>query len=315
MGQSRAAALLESLAGREADGERRHGRAGSRWSSNRFPGDRGAASDHDDDQSDDLFGPRRSAIHRLPTSPAITVSVVAVVVVVLVAIGWRFLAAPSPIDERIRTVSTDDLAEADTVLDATDAESTGSGSPSTMASGTGADGVSADSGDGESDSPRSIAVHVAGAVAHPGVVELRSGSRVVDAVAAAGGFRVDADPDRLNLAATLDDGWRIMVPFRGQDLQPEIVQPDAAVPIGGGSTRAQGTESPDGVLSGGLININTATEAELQALPGVGPSTASAIVSKRDKDGPFRSVDSLIEVRGIGEVKLEGLRDLVTVGS
>ncbi len=154
-------------------------------------------------------------------------------------------------------------------------------------------------------------MHVAGAVTAPGVVRLSSGSRVVDAVTAAGGLRADADPDRVNLAAPLTDGQRVVVPVLGQPVPPET--------DGGGG--AAGTRRGRGAMvvsprarPPGPVDLNTATAEELDTLPGVGPSTAAAIIDHRESSGPFRSVDALLDVRGIGEAKLEALRDLVTAG-
>lgn len=157
-----------------------------------------------------------------------------------------------------------------------------------------------------------VFVHVAGAVASPGVVELPGDSRVVDAVRAAGGLRADADPDRVNLAAPLVDGQRVVVPVIGQPVPDEVhlVAPPAAPgsPSGVEGSGAGGEQSPK-------VDVNTAPASELETLPGIGPATAAAIIAHRERSGPFRSVDSLIDVRGIGEAKLEGLRDLVIVGA
>jgi competence protein ComEA len=144
-----------------------------------------------------------------------------------------------------------------------------------------------------------IVVHVAGAVVVPGVHQLPLGARVIDAVVLAGGAAPDADVNALNLAAPLRDGDRLYVPRAGE-VPP--VQAGITPPTGG-----------DGAASSGPININSATAAQLDSLPGVGPATAQAIVDHRSQHGPFASVDSLTEVRGIGPAKLEALRTLVTV--
>jgi competence protein ComEA len=138
-----------------------------------------------------------------------------------------------------------------------------------------------------------VVVHVAGAVASSGVYRLPAGSRVVDAVQTAGGLAPDAAPDAVNLAALLTDGQRIYVPRVGE------VAP--AEPSGGGST-----------VPSGPVNLNSATADELDALPGVGPATAAAIIAHREQHGPFGSVDDLADVRGIGPAKVEALRGLVT---
>ena len=163
----------------------------------------------------------------------------------------------------------------------------------------------------EGDGTGAVFVHVAGAVTSPGVVDLPAGSRVVDAVRAAGGLRPDADPDRVNLAAELVDGQRIVIPAVGQDVPLEVL-PTGPPAVGGSGGSATGTGAAG--ASSGPVDLNSATAEQLDALPGVGPATAAAILSHREQHGPFRSVEDLIEVRGIGEAKLDGLRDLVTVG-
>jgi competence protein ComEA len=137
--------------------------------------------------------------------------------------------------------------------------------------------------------------HAAGAVARPGVYRLPPAARVTDLIDAAGGAAADADLDQLNLAATVADGERIYVPRRGE----------APVAPGGGAT---GAATPSGP-----VDLNRATAEQLDALPGVGPSTAQAILDHRTRTGRFRSVDDLLEVRGIGPAKLEQLRPLVKV--
>jgi competence protein ComEA len=151
-----------------------------------------------------------------------------------------------------------------------------------------------------------LVVHVVGAVVRPGVVQVPAGARVLDAVAAAGGMRLDADPARMNLAAKLADGQRVAVPVIGEPL------PIAAADTSGGAAGAAAGGAAGPSLP---IDLNLASEAELDALPGVGPATAAAIVAHRSAHGPFRSVDALGEVRGIGPAKLETLRSLVTVAS
>ena len=146
-----------------------------------------------------------------------------------------------------------------------------------------------------------VVVHVAGAVVSPGVVHLSAGTRVTDALAAAGGLRAEADLERINLAAPLSDGSRLYVPAIDQQIVPQPV----AGGVGGASGSGGGTDAP--------VDLNSATEAQLDELPGVGPATAAAIVAHRDANGRFVSVDELDEVRGIGPAKLEQLRDLVVV--
>lgn len=144
-----------------------------------------------------------------------------------------------------------------------------------------------------------VVVHVAGAVAEPGVVSLPAGSRVYQAIDLAGGASADADLDRVNLAAPVFDGERIHVPEVGE----EIVPVDSSPPLS--STGLSTVPSP--------IDVNLAEGAELETLRGIGPSLAQAIVTTRVQRGPFRSIDELLEVPGIGEAKLDQIRDQVTV--
>lgn len=153
-------------------------------------------------------------------------------------------------------------------------------------------------------SPEQLVVHVAGAVVAPGLVTLPAGSRVADAVERAGGLRPDADGDRVNLAAPLTDGVRVYIPVMGQpDPPPAIVVTGGAAE---GAAAAPSAAAP--------VDLNSATEAQLEALPGVGPSTAAAIVAYRTEHQRFRTVDELQEVRGIGPAKFEAIESMVTVG-
>ncbi len=133
-----------------------------------------------------------------------------------------------------------------------------------------------------------IRVHVSGSVAGPGVVELSAGAIVADAVAAAGGALLSADLQSINLAATIRDGERIVVP----DLSRRI--------DGGTRTADEG------------IDLNTASASELESLPGVGPVLAERIVAYRTERGPFLVVEDLLDVPGIGEAKLSQMRDAIS---
>lgn len=138
----------------------------------------------------------------------------------------------------------------------------------------------------------------------PGVRELAEGARVQDAVDAAGGFADGAARDALNLARVLADGEQIVVPSQ----EEAVSEPVAAVD--GGDAGSGAAASP----TGGKIDLNRATAAELDALPGVGPSTAEKIVADREANGPFRTVEDLKRVSGIGDKKFADLADLVCVG-
>lgn len=170
----------------------------------------------------------------------------------------------------------------------------------------GAVGAGPSAGAGGLTTLSALVVHAAGAVQQPGVHRVPNGARVTDVLAAAGGPTPDADVDRLNLAAVVSDGQRLYVPRVGEVAPPAAVAPD-------GSGAASSSAGPGGGLPV-PIDLNQATEAELDELPGVGPSTAAAIVAHRVASGPFRRVDDLLDVRGIGPAKLEAMRDLVRVG-
>jgi competence protein ComEA len=142
-----------------------------------------------------------------------------------------------------------------------------------------------------------VIVDVAGWVRRPGVYTFATGDRIVDAIARAGGARHGADLAALNLAAPLVDGTQILVPRVG------------APPAAGGSGSAAGGTGG----AGALVNINTASATELEALPGIGEVLAATIVAYRDEHGPFASVDQLEDVSGIGPSTLEDIRDLVTI--
>ncbi len=156
-----------------------------------------------------------------------------------------------------------------------------------------------------------VVLHVAGAVASPGVVELPAGSRVHDAIAAAGGSTPAADLGRLNLASVVADGQKIHVPAHGE-----------ALPAGVAGTAAEGTGGAGGASgagaggtgAGGTTNLNTAGVEELGTLPRVGPVLAQRIVDWRKEHGPFTSVEELDAVDGVGPKMLETLLPLVSVG-
>lgn len=151
--------------------------------------------------------------------------------------------------------------------------------------------------------PDEVVVHVSGAVVSPGVRTLQGGARVDDAVAAAGGATGSARTDHLNLARPVRDGEQIYVPNAS-----EVATAASGVPGAAGPATIAGASGP-----AGRVNINRATAAELEELPGVGPVLAERIVTQRDSQGGFGAVEDLQEVPGIGEKTFAELKDLVTV--
>ena len=143
-----------------------------------------------------------------------------------------------------------------------------------------------------------LVVQVMGAVPRPGVYEFPERSRVRDAIDAAGGLLTEADTSAMNLAAPLEDGQQLDIPYVGGAPPPTAVAPAAA-------TQAANAED--------LLNINTATVDQLDALPGIGPTTAQKIIDYRTTNGPFARIEDIMNVSGIGPATFDKLRDLITV--
>lgn len=139
-----------------------------------------------------------------------------------------------------------------------------------------------------------LLVHVSGWVVAPGLVSVEQGSRVGDALAAAGGVLPGARLEAMNLAGVVGDGEQVVVPGPGDSTSGEAFDPEPEV-------------------DDGLVHLNSATASELETLPGVGPVLAERIVSHRDSRGDFQQVEDLLDVSGIGEAKLSSIRDLVAV--
>jgi competence protein ComEA len=156
-----------------------------------------------------------------------------------------------------------------------------------------------------------LIVHITGEVKNWGVIELPQGSRIIDAVNKAGGFTDSADVDAVNLAYVLSDGIKVYIPSKNED------------EIGNFTTEEYITiDSGDNVITGGekmeenkkeFVNINKATQTELETLPGIGPSTALKIISYRNENGAFSSIEDIKNVSGIGDSKFESIKDLICV--
>lgn len=161
---------------------------------------------------------------------------------------------------------------------------------------------------GASASPATVRVHVVGEVRRPGVHTLPLGARVVDAIDAAGGLTPAARPGELNLAQLLTDGQQVLI---GGGNRPGGEVRGGAAPAPGSAGPSSG--SGGGPAAGGKVNLNTATEAELDALPGVGPVTAQKILAWRSQHGRFSRIEELQEVPGIGPKSFADIAPLVTV--
>jgi competence protein ComEA len=142
-----------------------------------------------------------------------------------------------------------------------------------------------------------IVVHITGAVPRPGVYALPQGARVQDAISAAGGFLAEAEKSGINLARVVEDGEQIDIPY--------IEGASLVVPTPGVEVITSDSE---------LIDINTASQFELESLPGIGPTTAEKIIEYREENGPFATTEDIMNVSGIGPGTYERIKDLITVG-
>lgn len=224
----------------------------------------------------------------LPSARAVSAVLAAVAVaVVIFGVRWAWAAHQQP-PRLIRPVaaSTGPSAGANPTASPTRSGNTPRDGPGVA----GADGAAVE-----------LVVDVVGEVNRPGIVRLPAGSRVVDAVQAAGGTTTDADVTVINQARLLVDGEQIRVPRPGEVVTSPAGTPGATGPVG----------APSG--SGGLVSLNGADLATLDTLPGVGPVLAQRILDWRSTHGRFASVDELGEVPGIGDKLLERLRPLVTL--
>lgn len=168
-----------------------------------------------------------------------------------------------------------------------------------------------------------IYVHVCGAVAHPGVYELEAGCRVYEAVGQAGGFSENADQNYVNQAQALEDGVMLVIPTKEEAADAREREKAAAagesqdsaaegLGIVGGTSRG-GQDGDSAAASDGRININTASEAQLCEIPGVGATRAAAIAAYRETHGPFKKPEDIMKVSGIKEGMYEKIKDSISV--
>ncbi len=144
-------------------------------------------------------------------------------------------------------------------------------------------------------------VHICGEVCSPGIYELPAGSRIYDALMAAGGFTEAAAEDYYNLAATVSDGMKIQVPSEGEEQSNSTAHGETSATATGGESEEL------------RVNINTATAKQLQTLPGIGAGRAADIIAYREKNGGFRETTQIMEVSGIKEAIFEKIKDLISV--
>ena len=166
-----------------------------------------------------------------------------------------------------------------------------------------------------------IVVHVSGAVNIEGIVELASGSRIANAIEKAGGIKENADMTDINLAYPLEDGMKIHIPTKEEteaNKNNENTPAESYVTAASGGVNSkeatnstQSSSTSD--TSSKKVNINTATQEELDTLPGIGPSIASKIIDYREQNGKFNSIEEIKEVSGIGEAKYEKIKDSITI--
>ncbi|MDU6478928.1 MAG: helix-hairpin-helix domain-containing protein [Corynebacterium kroppenstedtii] len=246
--------------------------------------------------------------------------VVLAVLAVSTVIGFALMGddnSQRPVSKAAQVVSADAETHRGEAREKSDAESLDHGSTGASPNKKEA-GAQEGSHGGHEAASQPITVAVVCNVVHPGLVSLDAQARVDDAVNAAGGLTDRGRWDGLNRAQKLVDGQQICVGEEGKEGtiiggEPagNAGSPPGAPPGGPGGGSAPGQGPP--AKSGGGTNIDTAGEAELTAIPGVGPKTASAIIAYREQNGPFRSIDQLAEVKGIGPAKLAAMRDAVTI--
>lgn len=206
--------------------------------------------------------------------------------------------------------------EADLVLEEKDESESSAGS----------DGVgSPDEVTEAEDAKNKIYVYITGEVKVPGVVILKNGSRIVDAINAAGGTTAKANISKVNLVYVLEDGMKVNIP-NDNDLKNnpdfEYITMSSGDGAAGGSSGTSGGSgggkegsygSSTGATSYGVVNINTATQTELETLPGIGPSLALSIINYRKENGKFSSIEEIKNVSGIGDAKFEKMKSFITI--
>lgn len=151
-----------------------------------------------------------------------------------------------------------------------------------------------------------IVIHITGEVKKPGVVKIKQGSRIEDVISAAGGLTENGDITNVNLAYVVEDGMKIRIPSIGEENIDE-----SYISVDGGKGVIMSEENSN--YSNSIININTASETELEQLPGIGPSISSRIIQYRDTNGKFKNIEDIKNVTGIGNNKYEKIKNFIKV--
>jgi len=206
------------------------------------------------------------------------------IIIILLFICYRIVIYDAQINELRRTLASIEMSLAEGA----------DGMPQYLGAAQPAENVTA--------SREGITLNITGAINAPGVYTLDEGSRLVDLIELAGGEHADADMERVNQAARLQDASHIRIPFIGE--YEDFVLANVVIDAGAVGAGASGSGS-------GLVNINTATRAELETLPGIGSVIAGNIVDFRELNGPFNHIDDLLSVNRVGDALLGGIRHLV----
>lgn len=168
---------------------------------------------------------------------------------------------------------------------------------------------------------KKIIVHISGAIKQEGIVELEENSRIADAIEKSGGLKENAETKEINLAYKLEDGMKIYIPTK-EEIQnkekQESNQESQYVYEGTKENSSQGNNSQGNsetkeTIRNKKVNINKASQEELDSLPGIGPSTASKILEYRKQNGNFKNIEDIKEISGIGEAKFEKIKEMITV--
>jgi len=150
-----------------------------------------------------------------------------------------------------------------------------------------------------------IILHIVGAVKNPGIVRIKEGSRIVDVIEAAGGITEDADVSKINLAYIVEDGQKIFIP----SITDEITEETEYVTSESGDNIIVDNNEGENIM----VNINKATQTELETLPGIGPAMALRIIEHREENGKFENIEDIKNVKGIGDAKFENIKNNICV--